>query len=130
MACHKFFKSICENKEITVFGDGQQTRDFTYIDDIIDANLSSIENGKPGETYNLGGGTQRKLVDIIPIFEETSRRKVKIRFVSGQKGDVRHTLADIRKAKADLKYEPKTKLEEGLGHEWEWIKTLEREGIL
>ncbi len=130
MAFHKFFKSICKNEEITVFGDGQQTRDFTYIDDIIDANLSSIENGKPGETYNLGGGTQRKLADIIPIFEETSRRKVKIRFASGQKGDVRHTFADIRKAEADLRYAPKTKLEEGLGHEWEWIKTLEQEGIL
>lgn len=130
MAFHKFFKSIIGNEEITVFGDGQQTRDFTYIDDIIDANLSSIENGRPGETYNLGGGTQRKLADIIPLFEDTSRSKVKIRFDAGQKGDVRHTFADIRKAKKDLRYAPKTKLEEGLEFEWDWIKTLEKEGIL
>jgi nucleoside-diphosphate-sugar epimerase len=129
MAFHKFFKSISENREITVFGDGQQTRDFTYIDDIIKANLSSIENGKAGETYNLGGGTQRKLIDIIPVLEEISRKKVKIRYVAGQKGDVRHTFADIQKAKDDLKYSPEITLEEGLGLEWEWIKTVEPEGI-
>jgi len=129
MAFHKFFKSISENREITVFGDGQQTRDFTYIDDIIKANLSSIENGKAGETYNLGGGTQRKLIDIIPVLEEISRKKVKIRYVAGQKGDVRHTFADIQKAKDDLKYTPEITLEEGLGLEWEWIKTVEPEGI-
>lgn len=130
MAFHKFFRSIAENEEILVFGDGQQTRDFTFIDDIINANLSSIENGRDGETYNLGGGSQRKLADIIPILEETSGKPVKIRYVEGQKGDVRHTLADIQKAKTDLKYSPEIRLEEGLSLEWEWIKVVKQEGIL
>ena len=124
MAFHKFFKAISENKELQVFGDGQQTRDFTYIDDIIRANLSSIENGKAGETYNLGGGTQRKLVDIIPLLEEISERKIKMRYLPGQKGDVQHTLADIQKAKNDLQYTPEVNLEKGLKFEWEWIKTI------
>lgn len=129
MAFHRFFKSIFEGSEIIVFGDGQQTRDFTYIDDIIRANLSSIENGIPGETYNLGGGTQRRLADIIPILEEISQSKVKIRYEAGQKGDVRHTFANIQKAKNDLDYTPKIALEEGLRFEWDWIKTISQENI-
>jgi len=129
MAFHKFFKFISENREITVFGDGQQTRDFTYIDDIIWANLSSIKNGRPGETYNLGGGTQRKLADIIPILEKISQSKVKIRYEAGQKGDVSHTFANIQKAKNDLNYTPKITLEEGLRFEWDWIKTISSERI-
>ena len=129
MAFHKFFKSISNNEEITVFGDGQQTRDFTYVDDIIWANLSSIENGKAGENYNLGGGTRKKLADIIPVLEEICQKSVKIQYVAGQKGDVRHTFADIQKAKDDLKYTPKIALEEGLGAQWDWIKTLNPEKI-
>jgi UDP-glucose 4-epimerase len=129
MAFHKFFKSILLGEEITIFGDGQQTRDFTFIDDIIWANLSSIENGRAGENYNLGGGTRKKLADIIPVLEEICQRKTKIRYVSGQKGDVRHTFAEIQKAKDDLKYTPKIALEEGLRSEWDWIQTINTEKI-
>jgi UDP-glucose 4-epimerase len=124
MAFHRFFKAIAENREIIIFGDGQQTRDFTFIDDIIRANLSSIESGKAGETYNLGGGTQRKLADILPVVEEISQTKAKIRYVEREKGDVRHTFADIQKAKKDLNYSPLVTLEDGLKLEWEWIKTI------
>lgn len=127
MAFYKFFKALSENKEFTVFGDGQQTRDFTYIDDIIQANLSSIENGIPGEIYNLGGGTRKKLADIIPLLEEISRSKAKIRYEKSQKGDVQHTFANIQKAKNDLNYNPETDLEEGLRSEWDWIKSLSQE---
>ncbi len=124
MAFHKFLKSIAQNKEITVYGDGQQTRDFTYIDDIIEAIVSSIENGKAGEAYNVGGGTRRKLADLIPILERICQKKINIKYQEGQKGDVRHTYADIAKAKKDLNYEPQTSLEDGLGAEWEWIQTV------
>ena len=127
MAFHKFFKSILKDEEITIFGDGQQTRDFTFIDDIISANLSSIENGRAGENYNLGGGTRVKLSDIIPILEDICQKTVKIRYVQGQKGDVRHTYADIRKAKKDLKYSPECPLEEGLRSQWDWMKALKTE---
>jgi len=123
MAFHKFFTSILRGEEIVIFGDGQQTRDFTFIDDIISANLSSIENGRAGENYNLGGGSRIKLKDIIPIFEDICQKEVKIKYVQGQKGDVRHTFADIQKAKKDLHYIPKNSLEEGLRSQWDWIKT-------
>jgi nucleoside-diphosphate-sugar epimerase len=124
MAFHKFFTSILKGEEITVYGDGQQTRDFTFIDDIIWANMSSIENGRAGETYNLGGGNRVKLKDIIPILEEICQKPVKIRYGQGQKGDVRHTFADIQKAKNDLKYSPKSPLVQGLKSQWDWIRAL------
>jgi len=127
MAFHKFFKSIAQDKEITVYGDGQQTRDFTFIDDIIEAIVSSIESGKAGEAYNVGGGTRRKLVDLISILERICQKKVNVDYQKGQKGDVRHTYADITKAKKDLNYVPRTSLEDGLGAEWEWIQTILKE---
>ena len=124
MAFHRFINGILHREPIKIYGDGKQTRDFTFIDDIIRANLSSIESGKAGETYNLGGGTQRKIVDILPVIEEISQTKAKIRYVEREKGDVRHTFADIQKAKEDLNYSPQVALEDGLKLEWEWIKTI------
>ena len=124
MAFHVFLKSIAEDKEISVFGDGTQTRDFTYIDDIIEAIYSSMENGKEGEIYNIGGGSRTKLEDTFPILEEIIGKKIKIRKKDKQKGDVPHTFASIEKAGKDLDYSPQTRLLDGLKEEWTWIQEL------
>ncbi len=124
MAFHKFFKSAIDNKPITVFGTGKQTRDFTYIDDIIDAIFSCIEHGPTGETYNLGGGSRKILEDLFPLFEEICAKKNRIKWEEQQKGDVLHTLADIQKARKNLGYNPQTRIDEGLREEWKWVKNL------
>jgi UDP-glucose 4-epimerase len=124
MAFHKFFKSIAEDKPITIFGDGKQTRDFTYVDDIVAACLAALRHGKRGETYNVGGGHREKLEDIFPLLEDICQKKVKIHWAEAQKGDVPHTFADIEKAKKDLQYAPRTVLQEGLKEEWNWIRKL------
>jgi len=124
MAFHKFFKSTSENKPITVFGTGEQTRDFTYIDDIVDAIFSCTSHGRTGETYNLGGGNRKMLKDLFPLLEEICEKKIGIKWEENQKGDVLHTLADIQKAKKDLGFDPKTPINEGLSEEWRWIKNL------
>jgi nucleoside-diphosphate-sugar epimerase len=124
MAFHKFFKSVSENKPITVFGTGEQTRDFTFIDDIVNALLTCITDGRLGETYNLGGGNRKMLKDLFPLFEEICEKKISIKWEENQKGDVPHTLADIQKAKNELGFDPKMPIEEGLSEEWEWIKNL------
>jgi len=124
MAFHRFFKAVAEEKEITVFGDGKQTRDFTFIDDIIDANVAALHKGKPGETYNIGGGHQEILENIFPVIEDICCKKVKIVKVEKQKGDVLHTYACIEKANQHLDYSPKTSLSEGLKEEWKWIQKL------
>ena len=124
MAFHIFFKAIAQGKQIPVYGDGNQTRDFTYIDDIIDANFSSLKKGKVGEIYNIGGGTRKKLKDIFPLLENICQRKVRIVRKETQKGDMSHTFANIEKARKDLNYSPQIKLQDGLKEEWLWTKKL------
>lgn len=124
MAFHKFFKAISENKKITVYGDGKQTRDFTFIDDVIEAHIASLEKGKLGETYNIGGGVRKKLEDIFPTIEAICQRKIEIKKEGTQKGDVPHTFSDIDKARKDLNYSPQTTLDDGLKEEWRWIQKL------
>lgn len=124
MAFHRFFKAVGEGKDIKIYGDGEQTRDFTYIDDIVRANISSLTNGKAGETYNIGGGVRIKLIDAIPILEKVCQKKIKIKCGEGQKGDVRHTFANIEKAKRDLNYIPQVSLEDGLREEWNWLERM------
>ncbi len=124
MAFHKFSKAASENKPIPVFGTGEQTRDFTYIDDIVDALFVCITYGQSGETFNLGGGNRKMLKDLFPLFEEICEKKISIKWEEKQKGDVPHTLADIQKAKKALGYNPKTSIDEGLNEEWRWIKEL------
>ncbi len=124
MAFHIFYKALSEGKEITVYGDGKQTRDFTYIDDIIEANMASLEKAKTGEVYNIGGGHQEKLEDVFPIMEKISQKKIRIRKAEKQKGDVPHTFALIEKAQNDLNYSPQTPLMDGLKEEWIWLQRL------
>lgn len=124
MAFHKFFKAIKEGKQISVYGDGKQTRDFTYIDDIIEANFASLERGKPGEIYNVGGGNRKKLKELFPLLEKICHKKIKIIKEEKQKGDVPHTFANIEKARKGLNYSPNTTLHDGLKEEWEWIQKL------
>jgi nucleoside-diphosphate-sugar epimerase len=124
MAFHKFFKALAEDKELPIYGDGTQTRDFTFVDDIVSANLACLDLDKAGEVYNIGGGHRERLLDILPLFKEITGREPRLRTVEGQKGDVLHTYADIRKARADLGFVPRTALREGLAREWDWIRAL------
>ena len=121
MAFHKFLKAAALDQPITVYGNGEQTRDFTYIDDIVEANLAAMTRGRPGEIYNVGGGHRRILKELFPIFEQITGRGLRIEWHNQQKGDVPHTSADIRKAALELGYAPKTALEKGLEEEWKWV---------
>ncbi|NOR15228.1 MAG: NAD-dependent epimerase/dehydratase family protein, partial [Candidatus Aminicenantes bacterium] len=98
MAFHKFLKAQLEGSSISVYGDGTQTRDFTYIDDIINGIFSARKRGKPGEVYNLGGGNRKKLNSIFPILEKITGKRPIVNRETTQKGDVPHTFASIEKA--------------------------------
>ncbi len=124
MAFHKFLKNAMEDEPITIYGTGEQTRDFTYVEDIIAANLAAMEKGKPGEIYNIGGGHNRKLKEIFPLLNQVAGKEIKIQYMENQKGDVPHTAADISKAAADLDYRPRTHIEMGLKEEWEWVQRI------
>jgi UDP-glucose 4-epimerase len=124
MAFHKFLKAILEGREITVFGDGRQTRDFTFVADIVEANVAALAAGRPGESYNVGGGHRETLENLFPLLESVCRRKVLIRREDQQKGDVPDTWASIDKARNDLGYAPRTPLADGLRQEWDWVQSL------
>jgi len=127
MAFHKFIKAILNDNEIMVFGDGEQTRDFTYIDDIIEANISAMNRQANGEIINIGGGSRISVNETIRIIEKVVGRKAITKHIERQKGDVIHTGADISKAKRVLSYKPKYDLEKGIANEVAWLRnTLRR----
>ncbi len=120
MAIHKFVKAILNGDEITVFGDGTQTRDFTFVDDAVEANILAAESDSVGEVFNIGGGTRIRVNDLIKIMEDVLRNKAKIKNIPKQKGDVKDTEADVSKAKKELGWKPKVKIEEGLKNFVDW----------
>ena len=125
MAFHKFFKWILQDKPISIYGDGQQTRDFTFISDAIAANLAAGKVPEAvGEVFNIGGGSRVVLAEVINTMEEIVGRPIKKNFVEKARGDARHTSADVSKAQKILGYQPQVSLAAGLKQEWEWIKSL------
>ena len=125
MAFHKFFKWILQDQPISIYGDGQQTRDFTFISDAVAANLlAAIVPLAVGEVFNIGGGSRVVLAEVINIMEGIVGRPIKKNFVEKARGDARHTSADVSKAKTILGYQPQVSLTEGLRQEWEWMKSL------
>ena len=125
MAFHKFFKWILQDQPISIYGDGQQTRDFTFISDAVAANLlAAIVPSAIGEIFNIGGGSRVVLAEVINIMEGIVGRPIKKNFVEKARGDARHTSADISKARKILGYQPQVSLTEGLRQEWEWMKSL------
>ena len=120
MGIHKFVKAIFKGDEITVFGDGKQTRDFTFVDDAVEANILAAMGNIIGEVFNIGGGSRISVNDLIKKIEEIVGKKARIKYIEKQKGDVRDTLADVNKAKAELSWMPKVGIEEGLRKFVEW----------
>lgn len=124
MAFHRFFKWASEGQSLQVYGTGEQTRDFTYIGDIVEANWLAGVKPVQGEVFNIGGGSRISLNKIISFVEEIVGVHLEVHREDVQKGDVRHTSADMTKARKMLGYEPKVPIEEGLRSEFEWIKTM------
>jgi len=101
-------------EEIAVFGDGTQTRDFTFVDDAVEANLLAAENDLVGEVFNIGGGSRISVNGLITMIEDTTEKKAKIEYIEKQKGDVRDTLADVSKAEEMLNWNPGVNIKEGV----------------
>jgi UDP-glucose 4-epimerase len=122
MGFHKFIIAILSGKQIEIFGSGDQTRDFTFIDDVVEANLLASNKGREGEVYNIGGGNRIELIQAIKAIEEVSGKQCDLKFTESQKGDVKHTYADISKAKTDFDYNPKIDINKGLEKHYEWLR--------
>lgn len=124
MAFHRFLKAARADQPITLYGDGEQTRDFTYVDDIVAATRSAADSGRPGCVYNVGGGERVSLKRVLALIEVVTGRRLRVQREPAQKGDMRDTFADTRAAAIDLGFASTVSLEQGLRREWAWIEGL------
>ncbi len=124
MAFHRLLKCAKTGDAFSLFGDGRQTRDFTFVVDAVAATIAASERGRAGAVYNIGGGSRVSMLDVIETIQDVTDSEVKIDFNPKQKGDMRDTYADTSAARTDLGYAPSTDLRQGLGREWEWIRSL------
>lgn len=125
MAFHKFVKAALTKQPIGVYGDGMQSRDFTFIADIVRANrdaMSHMLDGATGGTYNLGGGSTVTVREVITMLGEILGGPVEASFGDTQKGDVRHTSADTAAARTAIGFQPTIELREGLALEVDWLR--------
>jgi len=121
MAFHRFFRAALHGEPIQVFGDGGQTRDFTYVDDAVAATIAAAERGHVGRTYNIGGGSRVSVNEVLEMVGRVSGRSLRIERASVQKGDMRDTWADTARARTDLGFAPAVSLEDGLTEEHRWL---------
>jgi UDP-glucose 4-epimerase len=125
MAFHKFYKAVLQDEAISIYGDGQQTRDFTFVSDVVAANLAAATVPEAvGEIFNIGGGSRVVLAEVLETMSEIVGKPIKKNYIDKAMGDARHTAADVTKAKQILAYDPQISLPEGLSQEWQWVKAL------
>jgi nucleoside-diphosphate-sugar epimerase len=122
MAFHRFLKAARDGAPIQVYGDGEQTRDFTFVADIVSATRAAAVSGRPGSVYNVGGGERVALNAVLRTIEQITGRVLRIERQEAQKGDMRDTFADVSAAGRDLGFRSRVPLPEGLGREWDWIR--------
>ncbi|NUP10425.1 MAG: NAD-dependent epimerase/dehydratase family protein [Polyangiaceae bacterium] len=123
MGFHKFIASMMRDEPVTVFGSGEQTRDFTFVDDIVDANIAAGEKDGVEGVYNIGGGSRVTLQHVLETMAELVGVPLKLNRIEEQAGDVHHTEADASRARDRLGYKPRVSLRDGLARQIEWART-------
>jgi len=122
MAIFKFVNRMFNDKEITVYGNGLQTRDFTYVADVVEANVLAATGDVVGEVFNIGGGNSITVNELIKQIEIIVGKKAKVKYIDTQKGDMKDTKSDVTKARKLLNWKAETDIVEGLGKYIEWFR--------
>lgn len=126
MGLRIFAEAALAGRPLRVFGDGSQSRDFTYVDDIVRATHAAASTPTSGVAINVGGGSRVTLIDTLELLSRIVARPINVRFESFAPGDALHTGADLRRAEKLLSFTPSTSLEVGLQAEVDWIKRRRR----
>ena len=121
MAFRRFLEAARDRRPILVYGDGHQTRDFTFVQDAVRATADAATRGVPGRAYNIGGGARVTVHDVLAMVRAVTGASLQVEHAPAQKGDMRDTYADTTLARQDLAFAPTTGLEEGLAAEWAWL---------
>jgi UDP-glucuronate 4-epimerase len=120
MAFTRIANALAEGGSFELYGDGSQSRGFTYVSDAVAAAISAMERAPGGAVYNVGGGSEATMVQSIAILEDVSGRKLDLVIRGRAAGDVRRTSADTSRIRAQLGWQPSVALPEGLAAQWEW----------
>ena len=123
MAIHKFTRKALDGEVIKKFGDGSSVRDYTYIDDVIDVTVKSIEKCEGYEIYNVGNSAGITLNDLLKLIGDTVGVELNVEQVEEVAGDVPLTLADVTRAKLKLGYKPSVAIDDGIGRFVQWLKS-------
>ncbi len=126
MAFHRFIAAALDGGKVSLYGDGSQSRDFTYVSDIVAANIAAASTDSAGGTFNLGGGTRTTVNEVLDTVARIVGRAVAVERREVQKGDVRHTAADTSTARAVLGFDPAVGLEEGLSRQTDFLRNVAR----
>ena len=125
MAFHRFCKAAIEREPLAIYGDGWQTRDFTYVADVVEANmLAATADAATGQVMNIAGGSRVSVRDVVQLLEDIHGSPIAVTFGEKQYGDVQDTFADTRLAKQVLGYQPCVPLREGLANEFAYVAAL------
>jgi nucleoside-diphosphate-sugar epimerase len=123
MGFHRFITAAIAGDPIHLYGDGEQTRDFTFVRDAVAATAAAGNRGVPGRSYNIGGGSRVSVNHVLDIIGRVVGRPLDVRREPTQKGDMRDTFADTTLARADLGFAPTVSLEEGIEAEYRWLSS-------
>jgi nucleoside-diphosphate-sugar epimerase len=119
----KFNAAILNGDDLVVFGDGEQSRDFNFVENVVEANLLACEAPNcAGRVFNIGTGGRFTLNDTVKLLEKLSGKKATVKYEAPRAGDILHSQADITEARKMLGYNPKITFEEGMRRTWEWYR--------
>jgi UDP-glucose 4-epimerase len=122
MAFHRFIRAYLTGGELEIYGDGEQIRDYTHVTDIVEGTLRAVRSPEPGAVFNLGGGHQVTVNQVLDMLNGLIRGRPLIRRKPAQPGDARRTCADVSRAKGLLGYVPSVTLSAGLRSEVSWLQ--------
>jgi UDP-glucuronate 4-epimerase len=120
MAFTRIVTALAEGRPFELYGDGSVSRGFTYVGDAVRATVAAMERAPAGTVYNVGGGTEATMREAIALCERIAGRALDVRVLPAAAGDPRRTAADTTRIRAELGWEPRVGLEEGLQAQWEW----------
>lgn len=121
-----FTKKLLRQEPLMIYGDGEQTRDFVNVSDVVNANLLAAQADGISGVFNIGSGEATTINQLAQIMQEVSDRKVEVNYAPPRKGEVRHSRADISAARRALGYEPSVTLIDGLQEYFTWFRTQEK----
>jgi nucleoside-diphosphate-sugar epimerase len=120
MALARMISCLADGRPFELFGDGTQSRSFTFVDDAVDATIAAMERAPAGATYNVGGGEEVSVLAALETLAGVAGRRLEVVRSAKREGDARRTAADTSRIRADLEWEPRTSFAEGLAAQWRW----------